>query len=218
MFTSLLTPLQRRILAVVAGRLDGVFLSGGSALGPFHLGHRRSVDLDLFTRERGAYDTRVRELLRLMDDEKLAVTAGHAGPGFHRFVVTDGTETVPVDVVLDTTPAVGPTLVVEGGLAIDSLTDIAANKLAAVLGRAELRDYVDLYFLEQAGIDLVALLPAARQKDGGLDAATLAFVLSDVEVNADPVGLVRPVSAADLQAFVDDLRRRCARAAFPGER
>jgi len=43
----------------------------------------------------------------------------------------------------------------------------------------------------------------------------LAFVLSDVKVRSAPEGLEKPVSAAELQAFIDDLRQRLAREAFP---
>jgi len=103
------------------------------------------------------------------------------------------------------------------GLAIDSLEDIAANKLCAILGRAEVRDYVDLFFLARRGVDLVALVAAAQRKDGAADPATLAFVLSEVRVQRPPTGLATPVSVAELQAFIDDLRQRLARSAFPGE-
>ena len=213
--SSLLSALQARILRlVVAARLDGLFLSGGAALGAFHLGHRGTSDLDLFTRDRAAYDRLVRQFVRLVEDGGLSAKAGQAGPGFHRFAVSDGTDTVPVDLVLDTAPALEPTVLVDG-LAVDSLADIAANKLTTIVSRCEIRDYVDLFVLERHGIDLVALLPSAQRKDAGAEAATLAFVLSDVKVNRLPEELARAVSAEALQAFIDDLRRRFARAAFP---
>ncbi len=193
-----------------------MFLTGGTALGAFHLGHRRSDDLDLFTRDRGAFDARVKEFQVLMADERLPVTHGTAGVGFRRFVVSDGAEQLPVDLAVDTAPALAPPLVAENRLEVDSLDDIAANELATILGRSELRDYVDLYFLARHGVDLLALLPAAQRKDGGLDAATLAFVLSEVKVNRAPEGLEEPITREQLQAFVDDLRTRLAAAAFPG--
>ena len=214
-FPNLLSPLQRRILDAVSAQLPGVFLSGGTALGAFYLGHRRSADLDLFTREGADYDARVRQFVRLADGEGWSVVSGAAGPGFRRFVVSDAGETVPVDLVLDTAERIAPPTITPEGLAVDSLDDIAANKLGAILGRAEVRDYVDLFFLARAGKDPLASLPAARRKDGGLDPAVLAFVLSEVKVRSAPEGLEKPVSAAELQAFIDDLRQRLAREAFP---
>jgi hypothetical protein len=214
-FPNLLSPLQRRLLDVVSAQLPGMFLSGGTALGAFYLGHRRSADLDFFTRDRADYDERVRQFVRLVEGAGLRVVAGSAGAGFRRFVVSDADETVPVDLVLDTAERISAPTVTPEGLVVDSLDDITANKLGAVLGRAEVRDYVDLFFLAKAGQDPLAFVPAARRKDGGIDAAALAFVLSGVKVRGAPEGLETPVSAPELQAFIDDLRQRLARDAFP---
>ena len=72
---STLTPLQLRILDLLGGRLAEVFFTGGAALASAYLGHRRSVDLDLFTRDAASFDDRVHEFLRLV--------AGAGGPGRH---------------------------------------------------------------------------------------------------------------------------------------
>jgi predicted nucleotidyltransferase component of viral defense system len=214
-FPKLLSPLQGRVLRVVSGRLPGVFLSGGTALGAFHLGHRRSTDLDLFTHDGGSYDALVKQFLRLLDADALTVAAGPAGPGFRRFVVSDEHEKVPVDLVHDTAQAIASPITTPEGLSVDSIDDIAANKWCAILGRSEVRDYVDLFFLAKAGKDPLGLLPAAQKKDAGLDPAVLAFVLSEVKVNEAPQNLAQPLSAQELQSFIDDLRHRLARAAFP---
>jgi hypothetical protein len=215
-FPNLLSPLQQRILTVVSGQLSGLFLSGGTALGAFHLGHRRSADLDLFTRDPDHYAERVTQFTILMEAEGLDLAPGSAGPGFRRFVVSDGNEEVPVDLVLDTAARISPPVVTPQGLVVDSLDDITANKLATILGRSEVRDYVDLFFIARAGRDPLLSLPAARAKDGGVDAATLAFVLSEVKVKRPPEGLEDPISAEELQAFIDGLRAALARQAFPG--
>jgi hypothetical protein len=128
-FPNLLTPLQRRILEAVSSDLPELFLTGGSALGPFYLGHRRSADLDLFTRDRDGYETLAKQFVRLLEGLGLTLVAGNAGPGFRRFVVSDGHEEVPVDLVLDTADPIAPPLSTPEGLAVDSLDDITANKL-----------------------------------------------------------------------------------------
>ena len=110
---------------------------------------------------------------------------------------------------------ISPPTVTPEGLVVDSLGDITANKLGAILGRAEVRDYVDLFFLAKTGRDPLTFVAAARRKDAGVDAAALAFILSEVKVRADPDGLEKPLSADELQAFIDDLRQRLARDAFP---
>jgi nucleotidyltransferase AbiEii toxin of type IV toxin-antitoxin system len=45
--------------------------------------------------------------------------------------------------------------------------EILANKLTAIVGRAEKRDLIDVMLLERAGYSIEAALPAALAKDGG---------------------------------------------------
>ena len=53
---SKLTALQRGVLDAFFQRERGFFLTGGAALAGFHLGHRTTDDLDLFTREDLAFE------------------------------------------------------------------------------------------------------------------------------------------------------------------
>lgn len=65
-------------------------------------------------------------------------------PGFRRTVLTRGPDGVVVDVVRDrTTQRVAEKSVVDG-IRIDPPAEIVANKLCALVGRAEERDLVDL--------------------------------------------------------------------------
>jgi hypothetical protein len=159
----------------------------------------------------------VQQLLRSLEHERLPTAAGAAGPGFRRFVVADGHETVPVDLVLDIADPIAPLTITPDGLAVDSLDDITANKLCAILGKNEPRDYVDLFFLAKAGKDPLAYLAAARTKDTSVDSAGLAFAMSEVKIRAVGSDLAQPLAPRELQAFVDELRHRLAREAFPGK-
>lgn len=53
---SKLTAFQREVLEVFFQRERGFFLTGGAALAGFHLGHRTTDDLDLFTLQRAAFE------------------------------------------------------------------------------------------------------------------------------------------------------------------
>lgn len=60
-----LGPLQADLLARLSAALPDFFLTGGSALAEFYLGHRRSEDLDLFTARVDAFadaDAHVRQV------------------------------------------------------------------------------------------------------------------------------------------------------------
>ena len=52
---------------------------------------------------------------------------------------------------------------------VDALDNIAANKITALFGRADIKDFVDLYFILQEGYGLNELFEIAREKDPGLD-------------------------------------------------
>jgi hypothetical protein len=53
---SKLTALQRDVLDAFFQRERGFFLTGGAALAGFHLGHRATDDLDLFTPQQAAFE------------------------------------------------------------------------------------------------------------------------------------------------------------------
>ena len=60
---------------------------------------------------------------------------------------------------------------------VDSLQELAVNKLVALLSRYELRDLADLRELLERGADFELALRQAPEKDGGFSPATLAWVL-----------------------------------------
>jgi hypothetical protein len=134
-------------------------------------------------------------------------------PGFLRAAIVRDDAGVVVDMVRDQSFQVQSVKPEHDGIRIDPPDEILANKLAAVLGRAEERDLVDLMLLERAGYRIEDALPAALKKDGGCTPATLAWLLSEVSV-PDGVTLAG-VDPAELRAFVADLVVRLRRIAHP---
>jgi hypothetical protein len=212
---STLSPLQREVLEAFFRRESGFYLTGGAALAGFHLGHRTTEDLDLFT----ATD-------RLVEGEAaLSSAAAEIGarlerlitaPDFRRWLATRADEGVVVDLVLDRAGGGSPETLRFGNVRVDSPAEILANKLCTLLSRAEPRDLVDVWALERTGLRVEDALPRAREKDGGLTPAQLAWVLSEVRIGDDA-----PVpgggSVVELRRYLSDLCRRLTRAAFPVE-
>lgn len=198
---SKLSPLQADVLDAFFQRERGFFLTGGAALAGFHLGHRTTDDLDLFTRHDLAFE---RGRFVLAD---VAVALGgelqvrQDAPGFKRVVLTRSGEGLVIDLVKDAGPQLHPDKLERGHIVIDPADEILANKLTALVGRAEERDLIDVMFLERAGYSVEAALPAALAKDGGCTPATLAWLLSEITI---PDGVVLPadVSPAELRAYV----------------
>ncbi len=79
-----------------------------------------------------------------------------------------------------------------------------AVERAALLGRSELRDLVDLWFIERAGLPAIDGLLDATAKDGGVDPAWLAGAAKQVEIRP-LAGLVAPLDRDELTAWSDRL-------------
>jgi len=109
-----------------------------------------------------------------------------------------------VDVAEDTSPRLLADPVVVDGLRVESLRDQRANKLAAVLGRSELRDLVDLWFIERAGLPAIDGLDDALEKDAGMDPAWLAWAIAQIQI-APLKGTVDPIDEEKLRNFRDVL-------------
>ena len=105
---------------------------------------------------------------------------------------------------------------VTDGVRVDPPEEIRANKLAALLLRGETKDLVDLFAMKQAGLDPLDGLGDAARKDGGVDAATLAWVVSGCSLDTSDLRLVEPVDATALEHFRTRLVERLRAAAHPG--
>ncbi len=212
--TDRLTPLQRELLQAFFEREQGFFLTGGAALAGFYLKHRETTDLDLFTESREALERGSHALGAAADSLGATVRRRQLSPGFERYVVTRGNESVVVDLVWDRAPQAISEKRRVGVVRIDPIEEILANKLTTVLSRGEERDLVDLLLLERAGHKIESALPAAIAKDGGCTPATLAWVISEIRIG-DAANLPGGVSPTELRSFLADLIPRLRRAALP---
>lgn len=215
--SSTLTPLQQEVLDALRD-VPGFYLTGGAALAAKYLGHRQSYDLDLFVVQAEDVEVLGARLRATAAERGWAVEEVQRYPGFVRCIIRNKDAATLVDVVHETTPQVVEldAKPIHGGVRFDAIEDLVANKLCAILGRGEVKDLVDLFFLTEAGVDVIGHLDHARQKDAGLDAATLAYVLRGMAVDTEGLLLVRPVSEEDLKGFRDRLVDRLVHLAWPG--
>ena len=157
---------HKQLLDAFFRRNEGFFLTGGAALVGFHLHHRTTLDLALFTTE----DV-------LDDGEAARVGAASAlgagierlrtSPTFRRLPVSGGCDAVVIGLVHELAPQLDDAKRAVGGVRVNSPREIMANTLCTLLSRAELRDLVDVRALEQASLSVEEHLPLAAQKDGG---------------------------------------------------
>ena len=111
-------------------------LVGGTALA-LQLGHRKSIDLDLFGRI-NADSQELQEALRTIG----TLTILSDSKNIHIYVLNE----VKIDIVNYTYPWLSD-VVCKDGIRLASPKDIAAMKITAVEGRGTKKDFVDIYFL-----------------------------------------------------------------------
>jgi len=182
-----LTPLQWRILEVLSGIEPRWALTGGAALAGFHLKHRLTKDLDLFWHGRDHLGDLPREVRDRLSAAGLEAIVLQTAPAFFQLRVTDETGVCIVDLVADPIPLIESPQEVPlqgGAITVDSPQEILVNKLCALLGRAELRDLVDVRGLLESGADLKQALADAPRKDAGFSPLTLAWILRDIRPKA----------------------------------
>lgn len=213
MANSKLTTLQKDFLDAFFGREDRFFLTGGAALAGFHLGHRETHDLDLFTLS-DALDDGLTIATEIARQWGASLETIHTSPDFRRLLLRRGSEAVVIDLVRERVHQMVPEKPVMSGIRVDPPEEILANKLCTLLERAEIRDLVDVHALEMAGCRVEDALPFAALKDTGLTPAQLSWVLNQIELGDD---LVPPggVSTEELRQYLADLIARLARLAFP---
>jgi predicted nucleotidyltransferase component of viral defense system len=189
-----LTELQHRVLNALDGFEPPFVLTGGGALAAVHLRHRGTRDLDLFWRQHERLDELPRQIVERLAANGLSVSTLRTAPSYVELRVADDSTSVVVDLVADPTHVADPPTTHRIGNAeilVDSPREILANKLCTLLGRAEIRDLIDVEALLASGASLQTALSDAPAKDGGFSPLTLAWVLEGLDVRrmADAVGL-----------------------------
>lgn len=210
---SRLTTLQKDLLAAFFEREQQFVLTGGGALSGFYFGHRDTEDLDLF----GVPGLDLEDAARALEVAALACNATlkplRTYPDFRRLVATRGDERCIVDLVIDRTPRVDSKQATFGTIRVDTLREIAANKICTLLSRSEIKDLVDLHALVNAGIDLDQAFADAQKKDGSADPATLAWVLDQISIGVD-AALPGGFEPSQIVAFRDEFTTRLRAMAF----
>lgn len=174
-----LTAFQEQLLAdLTAEPSDNLsYLAGGAALHFKPNSTRFSRDLDFF------HDSAERVARAFARDSAAMATAGYdvkvtiSQPGFVRARVTRGDASTRVDWAHDSAWRFMP-LVRDpsGGLMLHPV-DLAINKVLALVGRDEPRDFVDVLFVHDRILPLGALCWAAVGKDPGFTPLSLLELL-----------------------------------------
>lgn len=203
--TSILSKSQRKILDALAKEpviVGSFYLSGGTALAEYYLHHRLSEDLDFFCAEEfdpGA----VSAILK-----KIQAATGIIGIRFEQsfnrnlfFLETSG-ETIKTEFTYYPFERIRVGQKV-GKLEIDSLEDIAVNKLFTIFQKPRSRDFIDLYCIMQKESWTIADLTKKAQIkfDTYIDPLQLGAQLMRAEELADFPKMLIPLEPALWREF-----------------
>lgn len=155
---------QRTVLAAIeASELANLFyFSGGSALQAAYLHHRKSLDLDFFSRT----PVRAEPILAVFRDAGLATSDQSRVHDRLEMTVVVGAEAVRVEFVHYAFNRVAEPEARFGRIEIDSRRDMLANKLSALIDRFEAKDYADTLLLLRDGLSLDQGVADCRVKFG----------------------------------------------------
>ena len=148
---TILSEKQQRLLTELAGEkiiTDHFYFGGGTVLAEYYLHHRYSEDLDFFSEDE--FDPSVVSTVLKKIRAKTKITDVRFEQSFNRnlFFLNIGDETIKTEFTFFPFPRI-ESGEVRGLMPIDSLIDIAVNKVFTIFQKPRSRDFVDLYCIIQ---------------------------------------------------------------------
>jgi len=206
---TILTPKQSEFLELAQSERQIVkhfYLTGGTALAEFYLHHRLSEDIDLFSENQEVNQSLTDVFLKKISSKLKIKTIDRSqffGLISYHLTYRDG-QKLKVDFNYYPFPRIERGLKF-GNLSIDSLIDIATNKIHTLFMKPRTRDYIDLYFIFQnKEMDVYTLILLAKAKfDWDIDKMNLAnqFIrVKDIKREDYPKTLT-PFNLDDMENF-----------------
>lgn len=186
------------------------FLTGGTALAAFYLAHRESQDLDLFSLEPFeslTLRTTMEEIAQKTDSK---MTLHIRSQTYNEIFLENKKEgwQQKIDIVQEQPVHFGKISHIES-VAIDSLINIATNKILAVYGRLEVKDYIDLFLVfTQTELSFDEMFTLAKKKDAGLSEFYFANTIVDANQFKTLPKMKISFDKKQFQKFFKDLSQR----------
>ncbi|MGH8892365.1 MAG: nucleotidyl transferase AbiEii/AbiGii toxin family protein [Actinomycetes bacterium] len=178
---------------------EGYVVAGGAGLLASELVNRPTQDLDFFTHLPVETVAQARDaFLEALTGRGWTATVLVDAPTFCRMHVVDRDDEVLVDLALDSPPKAAPMITLLGPTLVP--LELAGRKLLALFGRAEARDFADVFVLAKR-FDKEALLAEAAADDAGFDRRVLAEMMGTLGRFADEEIPLPDAVVGDARAF-----------------
>jgi len=174
-------------------------LVGGTSLA-LQLGHRLSIDLDLF----GELSASLSDITSVLEQEQLRVSTLHNTAKIHVFTIND----VKVDFVDYPYPWLENAIETDG-VKLSGMKDIASMKLSAITNRGTKKDFIDLYFLLQHfSIHEMLDLYTSRFHDGNIFPVIKSLSYFDDAENEPMPKMLIPTTWAEVkEKLIDEVAK-----------
>lgn len=173
-----LTEFQSKLAKLLATqRTPDSYLAGGAALHIQPNSKRFSNDLDYFHDSEQRVTEAFQKDEALLKEHQYEIEVVMHQPGFVRAVVKRESASTKVEWVHDSSWRFLPTIQSKEAGYILHPIDLALNKLLALIGRDEPRDYIDIHEVIENTLGLGALCWAAAGKDPGFTPAMILDLL-----------------------------------------
>jgi len=158
MFNNLLTNTQVELLGLIKEFNKQFYLVGGTAIA-LQIGHRRSIDFDLFSDK--PLDTL--NIIRRIKREGYRIDATFEENPEELTMVINGVKITYLEYPFNIIPSVG----LDDTIKMPDLKTLAAMKAYSLGRRSKWKDYVDLYFIFKSCLNLEEVSQKAREIFGG---------------------------------------------------
>ncbi|HUC02225.1 MAG TPA: nucleotidyl transferase AbiEii/AbiGii toxin family protein [Candidatus Paceibacterota bacterium] len=204
----ILTPTQIALLQALGAEgffRKNFYLTGGTALAAFYLHHRYSEDLDFFSMNEVDTLPIVAFFKKHKGDLGIVDTTSETSMNRNLFFLKIGGETLKTEFTYFPFPQM-ETPQEHFGMPVDSVKDIAVNKLFAIYQRSKARDYIDLYCIQkQYGWTMAELVAWAKIKfDWHIDPVQLATQFSKAPMAQDHPRMIAALPEEEWQKFFEN--------------
>lgn len=211
-----LTAFQREVARLLAAhRNPESHVAGGAVINRGEAGVRVSDDLDIFHDAADSVGLSAEADARTLQDAGFSVTWTFRSPGIVKAEAARAADRLRLDWTTDSAFRFFPAVPDEDfGYRLHD-ADLATNKVLALAGRSEVRDFLDILLLDRTYLGLGAMIWAACGKDPGftpaliLDQTNRHSRYQDSDLRAE--NLVRPLDLRQLKQQWLDARARAER-------
>lgn len=210
--TSILSDNQRRLLILLSEEIricQTFYLSGGTALAEFYLQHRLSEDLDFFSEEEFESEGVSAVLKKIQKVAGIIRVRYEQSFNKNLFFLELEREEIKTEFTYFPFPRIEQKKKI-GNLCVDSLIDIAVNKIFTIYQKPRSRDFIDLYcILKQEPWTIADLVKKAKIKfDYHIDPLQLGAQFMRVEVLKDYPRMLIPLDPSSWQVFFFEEAKR----------